>query len=155
MALPRTCARSAGFTVIEVCVVLGLTVLLASMTAWVTASTQRHRALSNERDLAVALLERARARALANVGEEPHGVRFEPDQMAVFEGGAYGSGAPGNEIFSRDASIQNVGSLPVEVTFSQLAATTASPTLVTLQDPQSGRQSQINVSTEGQITWTN
>src|SRR3989344_7957997 len=75
-----------GFTLIEVIVVLGLFAILGAMTAVVGSSDIRGSALHSERDLAVNLLQKTRARAIANIDQLRHGVEIDSDnkQYIVF-----------------------------------------------------------------------
>src|SRR3989344_4820009 len=95
--------RARGFTLIEVLVVLALVAFIAGFGLLMGFNSISRGSVAQERDLFLTSLLGARARALANVNESPHGVHIEDDSFVLFEGNSY----PGanHRILDRDDDI--------------------------------------------------
>ena len=90
----RTFTR--GFSMLEMLVVVGMFFLLAGFGLVVNMDAYRSTDFRSERDLFVALLQRARSQSMSNmcagsVCEDglPHGVHIEADRYVAFQGGVY------------------------------------------------------------------
>ena len=131
--------------------VLGLFAILGAMTAVVGSSDLRGSALHSERDLAVNLLQKTRARALANIGEHKHGVYIDNagGQYIVFAGNSFDTATDKEEIpfYSDNVTKTNAW----EVVFSQLDGQAT----VTGDLQINGISTVISINPEGQISWTN
>lgn len=152
-----------GFTLIEILVVLSIFAILGTLGLMVSMETFRGSSFRSERDLVVSVLQKARSRAQNNIclgvcssnDGQKHGVHFTLGQYIIFQGQSYAL---------RDLSVdQNIPinnpvafnpNLPADVIFNQLDGTLSSAVSFTINDI-SGHTSQININTEGQITWTN
>ena len=152
---PRTLAR--GFSMLEVLVVLGMFAIVAGFGLFVSMETFRGSNFHSDRDLLVALLQRARAQAVNNMctgsactDGVPHGVHIETDKYVLFQGSAYSSSDPLNSTFSANPSVTRPASQ--DVIFAQLTGNT-SATSIALSG--GGRSSTISISAQGQITWDN
>lgn len=141
----------AGFTLLEILVVMGLFALLASVGAIMAFDSVTRSTVQNERDVVVLMLTGARTRALANMNESAHGVRIEPSQIVVYE------------LFHGSGSELNVRSTPrntavlsspsnANIVFSQLSAKVSTGVgSLTLTD--SSKTAVIEVDGNGRIEW--
>lgn len=176
MALPRTCTRNlflpsfdgkedrsrAGFTLIEILIVLGILAILSGFGLVASLDAYRGYSFRNERNTMVSVLQKARSQAISNIclgsgctDGKPHGVAFQAGQYIIFQGSGYAA---------RDQAVDQIvavnyaltfapGSLP-EVVFSQLSGDAAPAGTITLTD-EAGHSSVISINSEGQISWTN
>jgi len=142
---------SRGFTAIEILVVVAIIALLASVGTIMGFDTIGRASVHSERDLFVSLLTSARARALANVNEKPHGIRIEPSKFIIFERSTYGFADPADREMNRNSFIVS-NPATAEVVFSQLSANVSSGAgQYILSD---GTQSAvIDINSEGRIDW--
>lgn len=109
-----------GFSLIELTIVIGLVAVLASIgTAFSISSISRTHALS-ERDLLVSLLTQTRAKALANVNENAHGVYIDTTYYVIYEGTSYSEENPTNHHITRTSTMPIDGLQ--DITFQQLTA---------------------------------
>ena len=151
--------RSAGFTLIELVVVIAIMVVLLGLGLFFSMDSYHGYAFHNERNLAVSLLEKARSQAIANIDQQPHGVHVDltGNQYIIFEGATYTS-FPSKNIFvpfiSSNSLINHSGM--TDVLFNQLdGGITTPPSALHLNDSGSVHTSDINFNNEGQISWTN
>lgn len=145
---------------IEVLVVLGMFAIMAGFGLYVNMETYRGSSFHSDRDLLVSLLQHARAQAIANKcggsncsnNGKAHGVAVVGGNYIIYQGPNYGSRDTAEDaVFSANPSLIRTGA--TDITFSQLTATTSVDKTITLAG--GGKTSNITVSTEGQITWTN
>lgn len=153
---------SRGFTLIEILVVIAIFTMLGGMALVVSMESYRGYAFRNERDMIVALLQKARSESMSNVclgtsctGGRPHGVYLQTGSVVIFQGPNYASrdSAVDETITSRYAAASTTPGSFTEVVFTQLSATTTA-TSTTLRD-DAGHVSVISIHSEGGITWTN
>ena len=148
---------TSGFSVIEVLVVVGIFFIVSGLGLFVSLESYRGSCFNADRDLLVALLERARAESMSNTcygsctDGMPHGVHVDTanNTYVIFQGAAYASADPINSSFEANPSIIKTGS---DVVFSELTGATVGATF-TLSG--GGRISTVTISTDGQISWTN
>lgn len=146
-----------GFSLVEVLVVMALFAIVGGVGLLVSMESYRASSYHSDRALLVTLLQRARVQSLANLCSSsgctdgaPHGVHVQSDAYILFEGSSYNSADTNNAVFGADTNTTH--SFTGDVIFSQLSATT-SATTITLSG--GGRTSDITVSSEGGISWTN
>lgn len=164
--LPRTTFAQrkcgAGFTLIEILVVIAIFTMLGAMALVVSMESYRGYAFRNERDMIVALLQKARSQSMSNIcigtactGGRPHGVYLQTGSVVIFQGPSYASRDSGVDetITSRYAAASTTAGSATEVVFTQLSATTTA-TSTTLRD-DAGHVSVISINSEGGISWTN
>ncbi len=151
----RTFTR--GFSMLEMLVVVGMFFLLAGFGLVVNMDAYRSTDFRSERDLFVALLQRARSQSMSNmcagsVCEDglPHGVHIEADRYVAFQGGVYNAADEENIRYPVSPSISRQGG---DITFTQLSGTTTA-TSTTLSD-LTGKTSMITTNAAGQISWSN
>ncbi len=151
-------AARGGFTLIETLLVMGVFVMVSGFGLFVSMESYRGSLYHSDRDLLVALLERARAQAINNLcyGDycddgKPHGVHIQSDKYILFQGEAYDAGGAFNVSFDTDSNTEH--SFIGDIIFTPLSGTTSA--LVTIMLSGEGRTSEIMVSPIGRITWTN
>jgi Tfp pilus assembly protein FimT len=147
-----------GFTLVEMLVVIGLLILVASLSLFIDHNNYRTDAFRAEKSMLVTLLQKARADALNNIDRIPHGVAFfppdNPDAYVVFEGVSYAASAPATrEAFAASYGITFAPASPREIVFAQLSAATAYDGDIVISDPQRGLSAAISINREGMIGW--
>ncbi len=165
MASRKICIPK-GFSLIEIVIVTGLLVALASLGLMMGMSDYRAYSFRSSRDLVVNAFERARAQAVSNecfgtcAGGVPHGVHLTQSaggyvQTAViFQGATYDPTDAFNtsiEIANTSAHLQ--ASSAGDVFFKPLSGDASASTSIMLSDGVAS--STITVKEEGQIVWTN
>jgi Tfp pilus assembly protein FimT len=155
----------------EMLVVLALTALICGFAVIVSMDTYRGSNFRAERNMLVALLERARAQSIANYcggtctanDGAKHGVAINPadhpGKYVLFQTQSTYSGRTANDktvdsIFDKNPTI-TLGGL-TEVVFAQLSGqTTTVGGLELVLSDSAGHISTTTIGTEGQISWTN
>lgn len=158
MKSPRISAIkfSEGFTLIEILVLMAIMGTLIGMGLFFTLDAYRGSLFRSEVSVVVNLLQKARNQAINNIGQSPHGVRFESDKYVLFHRDSYGSGNPTDEEIIANPTISVLGpSDPFEVIFEQLTGNDQSgitgDIMVTIQ--YGARSVEITISDEGRIDW--
>jgi Tfp pilus assembly protein FimT len=173
MASPKTSTRNlnSGFTLLEMCMVVGLLAITGSLGLFMGMEILRGAAFRNDRDAAVSALQRARSLAVndmcfgASCTEgKPYGVHFDPGkkEVVIFQGASYSEGAATNEAIPFDSKTVGVdasSAVDGNIVFDRLSGDlitfdSATSTSVILTDGL-GHNSVIEVNSEGRIDWTN
>ena len=145
-----------GFTFIEILVVIGIFIIVVSISVPVYGNWQSATQLEAAATDARQTLLLARARSLAGVNDAAHGVYFiiapsGPDSMVLYQGNTY---AARNESYDRTTSFPAAIELSAgrnEINFSQgLAQPTATGTLTILQNA-TNESREISVLETGMI----
>ena len=138
-----------GFTLLEILIATAIITMMAGVGLVFSIDAYRGYLFHAERNTAVAVLQKARSRALNNMYQAPHGVRFESSSYILFRGNSYVAGNPSNEDIPKNTNIAISG--PAEIVFSQLSGD-ASPTGdITISDGL--RSKVISINNEGRINW--
>jgi prepilin-type N-terminal cleavage/methylation domain-containing protein len=146
-----------GFTLIEFLVVMGIMVLVFGFGLFFSMDAYRGYTFRSERDLAISILQKARAQSISNINQQPHGVHIDSvgKQYIIFEGTTF-SGSASSNIYVPFVSSAVSHSGMSDVFFNQLDGGVATPPAAwPFTDPTSGRTSSVTINAEGQITWTN
>ena len=134
-----------GFTLIEILLTLAILSVLLGLGLFATIEGYRGSVSRSEREVVMSLLERARSRAMANVGQSSWGLCFVAPNYILFKGTVCKEGS-----FS-EATLASEGTV-VEglegATFAQLSGNAASTT-VTIK--QNGRTEAIFITNEGAL----
>ena len=139
----------AGFTLIEILVVIGILAVLGTFGYLVTIDFYKSYAFNAERDAIVAILQKARSQSLANINESSHGVHFDSNQYVIFQDPVYDSGNSFNQNIPAAFGITHSGI--IDVVFSRLSGDASSGGNLILSDGR--RSTVISVNSEGQINW--
>ena len=109
---------SAGFTMIEVLVVLTIFGALMLMGLFFDLSFYRGTSFATDVDAFASVLQRARARAVNNINGSAHGVYIDTDSYILFQGSTY-AGSTNHEPISKNPGLNFSGAS--EVVFTQLS----------------------------------
>lgn len=167
MASPKHSAsnlRTRGFTLTEVLIVIGLLAIIGGFTAVANYDNYRMGALRDERRTLVTALQKARAEALNNLNQAPHGVKVLPGgtpSYVVFEGGDYASADHDKDVPIPSAyPVVLAGGSLDEVAFTQLSGealcaggTCGAGQTITLHDPVRNTDATVTINAEGRIDW--
>ena len=142
----------------EMLIVMGIILVIASAPLFIDLTSYRADAFRAERSTIVTLLQKARADALNNIDQEPHGVALypadHPKSYVVFEGASYAASNPATREATNDSYPIVFGTTsPSEVVFNQLDASANINGDITLIDVQRGASAAITITNEGGISW--
>ena len=151
--------HSAGFTLIEIIVVIGMLALVGSFGLLISMESYRGSTFRADRALLISLLQHARSDALnsvcrgACIGNDAaaHGVHIEGASYTVFQGATYAAGGPLNQAFEASPAVTRSGL--VDVVFAPLTGDSLTTGTITLTGE--GHTSDVIIGAEGQITWSN
>ena len=126
MASRRICIHSHGYTLVEVLIVIGLILMLMGLSMFIDLHNYFGGAFRSEQNTLITLLQTARADALNNVDELPHGVAAHPadhpQSYVVFEGASYGaSDEESRRVFEAAYPVLFDAASPSEIVFCQLS----------------------------------
>ena len=160
-----TRAARAGFTFIEILVVMGMLAILAALGLFMSMESMRGGAFRDNRNIIVSSLQRARSLAVNNIcvggctEGVAHGVHFETTSVVIFQGQNYDPAAPTNEpvpLSSNAITIDVTGAAGGNIIFDNLSGNlipeTATSTSIIVKD-NAGHISEIEVNSEGRINW--
>lgn len=148
--------KNKGFTLVEVMIVVGVAILLTTMTALSFSRLNRSQALGKSAELVVSVLNQARSETLSSKGAREYGVHFENNLLVIFEGVTYLPQSGTNRVvnLSDMVAISQVSLTPTsnDLFFSRLtgeASNVGSVTVSLRSDPSQFRV--INISETGLI----
>ena len=150
MKLRKLSECNLGFTIIEVVVVIAVLMLLAGLGLWTSLDFYRTYALNSEQSMAVSLLSMARARAMNNVNQSPHGLFITSTEYVLFQGSSY---ALRNVWYDEKTPIAYVVSLSgiQEVVFAPLTGEVITTGDIVLSERR--KSVTITINNEGRIAW--
>ena len=112
----------------------------------------------SERDTMVGVLQKARSRAMANIGQSSWGVHYEGSPQytyTIFRGAAYSAGASTNEVLhGNKGAIVLSDPVPgplADILFTQLSGTTTGNASAKITE--NSRSTIVSVHYEGTIIW--
>ena len=147
-----------GFTLIELLIVIGLIALIGSAVLFINLDNYRGDSFRAERTTLVTLLGQARIDALDNVDELPHGLALfpagYPTSYVLFEGTNFASSTTETRVpYQGTYQIEFSSTSPKEIVFEQLNGDSNYSGTITMIDPESGRTFDIQVNSEGGLSW--
>ncbi len=150
-------ARSRGFTLTEMLVVIGIIVMFIGVSLFIDMNNFRGNAFRGERAILVTLLQTARADSLNNIDQMPHGIALfpadYPNSYVLFEGSNYTASDPSlREPTDAQYPVTFTDS-PSEVVFSQLSGNANYDGDIVMNDTQRGLSATISINKEGRISW--
>ncbi len=146
-----------GFSLIEILVVMGMLMIVGGFTAAMGYGSFRSGAFYGEQGILISALQKARAAALNNIRESPHGVAvfpaLHPGSYVVFEGTSYAAVVD----HSKDEVLGSLYPVTVspgsaEVVFAQLSGNANYSGDIVLHDPVRGVYATTSVNSEGRIS---
>lgn len=147
-----------GFTLIETLIVLALVAVLAGFGVVFGVDAYERSTFRSHQDFVVSALQKARSRALANIGQCNHGVRLNEGEYTVFveeDGFCDTEGIFDEEIIVQgDVSIDG----PDEVVFLRLSGDVRiddEEVTIVMTDPNSPNNKEVSVTVgqNGRISW--
>lgn len=148
--LLRRSKSSAGFTLIEILVVIGIFALLSGLGLFMTLDAFRGTSFRSERDIAVSLLQKARSESMNNIGQSSHGFCFDGANYIVFDGSDCVTAAV-KELTPAGSGVLFSPALPAAgIIFAQLSGS-ATAWSGTLQ--QNNKIAALSINSEGMIDW--
>lgn len=147
---------SGGFSLIEILVVIAILSVVLGIGSIYGFSAIPQSGIISERDSLAAFLISTRGKALANVDEEPHGLRITPDSFIIFEGDTFNASDPDNQTIDRTSEVtieDDSSNTTFDVIFKQLSGDVADGDgNITLS--QDGAEDQaIAINAFGGIDW--
>lgn len=145
--------KTAGFTLIEILIVVGIFALLASIGMVFSFDSYRGYLFRSEHGQITQVIAKARNLAANNFNEAPHGVHFEDTTYTLFIGSSYDEDDDTNTVFERNTAIQITG--PDEIVFEQLSGSLDScdDDPCTVSFSYGGKTKDVTISDIGEITW--
>ena len=138
-----------GFTLVEIIVVMGLVMLIFGIGSYFAFDNFQRYLFRKERDTAIAVLMKARSRAMNNFYEKSHGVHIGSDTFTLFRGLNYGDDPSTYEVIPGTAAISKSGA--TDIVFEQLSGRPASAGNLMLSYGASNIT--ISINEEGRIDW--
>ena len=132
-----------GFTLIEILVVIAVLVVIIGFSMVVDFSSFKGNTFISERDTIVSALQRARSRAMANLGQTTYGVCFTSPNYVIFKGPTCTTGE--NILANINATV----TFPT-IVFEQLTGKLAPQALV-LDAPCLLNEKKISINYQGKV----
>lgn len=140
----------AGFTLIEVLIVLGLFGVLFGISLPISLDSYRSYILTSETKNLLSVVRRARSLAIANDHGISHGVSLESDRFILFQGSSFaGRDSAFDENYPRSPSVTITGF--DEIVFSQISGLPNVTTTITLKNDLN--EQTISINEYGTIFW--
>jgi len=145
----KTTPRPKGFTLLEVLLVMGLMLVLFTLSVPVMLPAQRRVELYVNRQITMNMYRRAQILAQNGVDDSQWGIRLESNRIILFSGNSYaGRTASRDEITTYPISITATG--PSDVVFSKLYGLPSTNGTVTLSSTIN-QTAIININAKGAL----
>ena len=161
--------KKAGFTLIEMLVVISLIIILGGLTLFFGLDSLHGYSFHSDRDVLVSALQHARAESISNIcrgdadkcanGSKPQGVYIDiPNKkFIIFQGSSYASRDTEQDVsldFNPGTTFPDDGSVH-EIVFTQLSGDVTTPGYINMTETTTTHTSKIEINKEGQILWSN
>lgn len=147
---------SAGFTLIEILIVVSILGLLLSVTIPSFTAFRQNSSLNGDALNLVTLISRARLLAVADKGDVQYGIHLESSKVVLYPGTTYTAGASSNETytFSSGITLSNIeinggGS---EILFNKVTGSTTQNATTTLRVTSTNASSTVIILNSGIAT---
>lgn len=141
--------KTAGFTLIEILVVMGTLALLFASSHFINLDSYSRKLLEAEHASLVSVLQKARSRSMNNVFSASHGVHIGPAEYIIFRKHPFDPTEKTNEEISRNPNIAITGL--TEIPFEELSGEPSLTGEIVLNDGI--RTKKINIIMGGLIDW--
>lgn len=146
-----------GFTLIEVIVVIAILTTLIASTLFFNINSFRGDALRAEAKQLQIILQTARADAMNNINQKPHGVAIHPDGYdgyVLFTGNSYAHREASTSVFIPETYHVTFDiSSPQEIVFSQLSGDANYQGNIVLTDTERHALTSITINHEGALSY--
>jgi prepilin-type N-terminal cleavage/methylation domain-containing protein len=166
MASPSICPPDKGFTLVEIVIVIAILAVIFSLGMFISFDVYKSYSFRSEKSVILSVLQKARSRALANVNQTRHGVRFEssPARYIIFECPLASSQCSNYTASSSDIIVDAARqisfippspNLPFTIIFEQLSGDCVNclnpETVIAVSDGV--RSYTVTINSEGMISW--
>ncbi|KKR55704.1 MAG: hypothetical protein UT92_C0001G0047 [Candidatus Curtissbacteria bacterium GW2011_GWA1_40_24] len=139
-----------GFTIIEITIVIAIMAAIFGFTAVFGMSFYRQYSFFSEKNNLVAILRKARSRAMSNINQSAHGIYIGSSQYVLFQGSSYASrDSQFDQIFDKSKAVSASGLN--EAVFSPSRGDSSASGTIILTDINAGRTRAIEINYEGRI----
>ncbi|MDO8594046.1 MAG: prepilin-type N-terminal cleavage/methylation domain-containing protein [bacterium] len=140
-------SRSAGFTLIEILVVLAVVGIVAGIGVSSLSNVNTTSALTVEAEKVLSLLAKARSFTLAAKDGVAYGVHIESGKAVLFKGVSYSAGASSNQVQALHSEVTistfSLAGGGSEVKFQKLTGSTAEVGTITLRAVRNAQQTKV------------
>ncbi len=141
-----------GFSLVEVIVTIAIFAILVALGLFMSFEAYRSTTRRSERETIVSMLERARSRALANIGETSWSVCYDAGNYLIAKGSTCNDSVAYDRVEANPVVVADSDFLGFPIEFAQVTGTVAgAPKTVTVT--QNGKDEEIEVNHEGRINW--
>ncbi len=146
----QTYKKQGGFTLIEIVIVIAILAVVFSFGLFISLDFYKNYSFGSEKNVIVSVLQKARSQSLNNINQTKHGVRFDTNGYALFEGPTFTGSTNTFTIpsgYNTTVSVVPAG----DIIFDQLSGTTSAAKTVTVTS--NGKSYTITINREGRIDW--
>lgn len=142
-----------GITLLEILMSIAIIAVVAAMLIGVFGGWRAGGDLEDARSNIIGILKDARSRTLASESNTSYGVHFETEKAVLFQGAAYNSSDPKNEIYSLSGSIK-ISSISLtggaaDTVFTRLLGTTTASGTITIESKRNQNTRVITIFATG------
>lgn len=144
----------AGFTFIEVMIVIAITLFFAGMGIFLSTDVYRSSLFRADADSVVSVLQRARNRAINNINESTHGVHITTSGYTIFQGPTFDQNDLKNEFVPIGSGYTFTPAVPIDIVFQQLSGeANFNGSLVVTNISKNPIPMTVNINNEGRIDY--
>lgn len=148
--------NSAGFTLIELAMVMTIMAILLGFITISLVSSHRKASLTSIEEILLADLKQQQLKSMigdtqGGTASDSYGVHFDTNRYVLFRGSVYSSSETSNFTIDLNDNMQFNSPL-VNIVFSKIGGEIATPTIIELQDNTNNKVKRIHLNTLGTIT---